>query len=273
MDAAPVVKKKRTKKAVVPAEPLAEFRADHVRPEPKQEHVILHLRALIGGEPAVDGSGDEVLGYQEQSAFNSEPQSYSSEVLPQPDPQAVQEAVIKTVMPNLLMNDMWPMHVNSACFWCAHKFQNVPIGLPVKFKEGKFNTCGCFCSFECAAAFNFNCTDLGQNKWHSFQLLNRLARKLGYSEIVMAPSRFSLKLFGGWMDISEFRASNKTVAALPHPMVSVVQYLEEVIPNDLMKKSTSFVPLDNDRVQKARANILTTTRSKRNTIQTKMNIV
>ena len=40
-----------------------------MRPEPKQEHVILHLRALIGGEPAVDGSGDEVLGYQEQSAF------------------------------------------------------------------------------------------------------------------------------------------------------------------------------------------------------------
>eukprot|EP00798_Chlamydomonas_sp_ICE-L_P019581 gene19581-26264_t len=241
-------KKKRVKKVAIPSV-VNEFRVDQPPVEddaPKHEHVILHLKTASKSNDMVG----EVLGYQEDSAFSAEPQSYS---VPLSDCDAKGEigTDARVVMPNMVANDTWPIHINSACFWCAHKFFNTPIGLPVKMKDNKFHTCGCFCSLECAASFNFNCCDLCQNKWFSYQLLNRLASKLGSKEIVkQAPSRFALKMFGGWMDIEEFRMSNKLIAVLPHPMVSVVQYMEEIMPCDAVKTSTSFVQLDHERVQK-----------------------
>ena len=276
MDPVAATKRRRTKK-VDGVAPVNEFHV--VTPEQateaeaaKPEHIILHLRTAA--KAPEDAPSNEVLGYQEHNNFNSEPSMYAA---PASDCDVHSDLLsddVKVVMPNLVMNDIWPTHVNSACFWCAHKFSNAPVGLPVKIKESKLHTCGCFCSMECAAAFNFNCTELGQNKWHSYQLLNRLARKLGCTDIVkQAPSRFSLKLFGGWMEIAEFRSTNRTIAVLPHPMVSVVQYMEEIIPTDMVKKPSCFVPLDNDRVQKAKHNILVSTKSKKNTIQNKMKLV
>ena len=260
--------------SVVEAQSSSSLQQGQTEPA-KPEHIILQQRTTAKDPDDPNGfdvtdSGD-VQGYQEQTTFSSEPSAYLTQVSSSRNDALGTD--VKLIMPNLANHEMWPAHVNSACFWCAHTFASTPVGLPVKVKDGKLHTTGCFCSVECAAAFNFNCTELGQNKWHSYQLLNRLARKLGCKGVVrLASSRFALKLFGGWMEIDEFRASHHAISPLPHPMVPVVQYMEEIVPVDANKKPGSFVPLDVDRVQKATNNILNA-KSKKNTIQNKMHLL
>lgn len=174
------------------------------------------------------------------------------------------------------------MSPNVSCFWCCHSCNVSPtIGLPLGVKDGKVHATGCFCSYECAAAFNFNSKELFQDPWTSFELLNKAAREVGYDKVVQpAPSRYSLKMFGGWMDIEEFRKSPKLVNPLPAPMMSIVQYMEEIMASDIMhgtlpsQTPPSFVPLDQDRVQRAKLNLLASNslKSKKNTIHEKMNL-
>lgn len=146
-------------------------------------------------------------------------------------------------------------HKSNVCYWCCHAFQNESIGLPVKLKNNQFHVCGHFCSFECAASFNFNSTELGQNVWESYHLLNMMARQMGIKKpITQATSRYALKMFGGWMDIEEFRTNNVQFVPLPVPMIPIVQVMDEITSTSLASKH-SFVPLDNNRIMKAKQNI------------------
>ena len=168
----------------------------------------------------------------------------------------------------------------SVCFWCCHPLYASVIGLPLKYKEEKYHVCGCFCSFECAAAFNFNSRELHQDQWKSYNLLNEMALAAGYKSVVQpAPSKYALKLFGGWMDISEFRANNKLINPLPSPMMSIVQFMEEIMSSDIMHGTLPsqqiqpmFVPLDQERVNRAKLNLIASTKGKKNSIHDKMNL-
>ena len=44
------------------------------------------------------------------------------------------------------------------CWWCCHKC-DVPLSLPEKLYDDTFHVFGCFCSFNCAAAYNVNLND------------------------------------------------------------------------------------------------------------------
>lgn len=157
----------------------------------------------------------------------------------------------------------------SACFWCCHEFKHPSIGLPIKYKNNQFYVCGHFCSFECAASFNFNSSELGQNAWESYHLLNTMARQGGITKpVTQASSRLALKMFGGWMDIEEFRSNNVKYRPLPSPMVPVVQVMDEV--SNVMVNKPSFVPLDNQRILKAKQNIFNV--YKKETIHDKMKL-
>lgn len=81
-----------------------------------------------------------------------------------------------------------------------------------------------------------------------------MARQAGVLKPVsQASSRLALKMFGGWMDIDEFRSNNVKYRPLPSPMVPVVQVMDEV--SAVMTNKPSFVPLDNQRILKAKQNI------------------
>lgn len=140
------------------------------------------------------------------------------------------------------------------CFWCCHPHtQTPPIGLPIKFKNGVYSTIGQFCSLECASAFNFNSTEISHNTWESFHLLNSMARDIGVcTPVKQAPSRLSLGLFGGNMDIVAFRSQVTMTTVLPIPMVPVCQIMEEI--HVLSPDKHDCVPLDNTRVQLAKNN-------------------
>ena len=129
-------------------------------------------------------------------------------------------------------NNEWPLQTSIACYWCCHRFNNAPIGIPINYNEGTFEVYGCFCSTHCAAAYNFNENTNQDEMWERYQLLNLLSRKMhGVPMVKSAPPRLSLKIFGGHLDIESFREhskGNKFINVNFPPLTSVTQQLEEI---------------------------------------------
>lgn len=153
----------------------------------------------------------------------------------------------------------WPSNTSISCYWCCHKFDNPPFGIPVNYTGEKFDVFGCFCSLECAASYNFKMQDSIDEMWERHNLINMLYRKLNVGKIVKpAPDKLALKMFGGYMDIDEFRSyfrSNKVININFPPMTSLTQQIEEINEYEV-NNDFKYIPLDQDRVEKYKAKIL-----------------
>lgn len=125
----------------------------------------------------------------------------------------------------------WKKKTNICCWWCCHTFDNTPCGIPDKYYENKFHVFGCFCSYECAMAYNNDINDY--KVWERNSLIKLLCKKIYENkyEIKCAPPRQTLKIFGGILNIEEFRKNNinsqkKEYRYILPPMISMVPYIE-----------------------------------------------
>lgn len=152
----------------------------------------------------------------------------------------------------------WPESTPIYCWWCCFPFTGRPCALPTDFDGTTFKVYGCFCCPECAAAYNFNdCQDV-EKKWDRFGLLNTLYRKPDHSAIKLAPRRQSLNIFGGPLNIKQFRAVNgdyeKTYQLNFRPMSSIhIQQEQVTLENNYgyKKESEVYIPVDQDRLSEA----------------------
>ena len=150
----------------------------------------------------------------------------------------------------------WVKTTDTCCWWCCHKFDSVPIGLPEKYINDTFHLYGCFCSFNCAQAYNLN---TNYNKiCEVYSLLNFLKKKIcdlnniqykNYDYICSAPPRQSLNMFGGPMSIDEFRNSLYTLTQnynyiLP-PMIPLIGLLE-IIPQEITPINLKIKNINNN---------------------------
>jgi len=171
---------------------------------------------------------------------------------------------------------------NVRCWWCCYEFDNKPIGIPISYREELFNIYGCFCSFNCALSYNFDTDD--NKKWERISLIHLLYKKIyDVKEVNLsyAPQREFLKIFGGHMDIDKFRNPEsipKKYEVIYPPMLSILPQLEETeifIESNNMRKAKQEIPVDNERIQRAREK-LKLKRSKplreRNTLEHCMNL-
>lgn len=149
-------------------------------------------------------------------------------------------------------NNEWPQTTNICCYWCCNQFSNPPFGIPLKYSNEKFDVFGCFCSLECAAAFNYESRESHDEKCERFNLLNLLAKKIGHDgPIKVAPSKFSLTMFGGHLTIEAFRrfcTTGKIININFPPMMTLTQQIEEINECDISEKI--YIPVDNDRINK-----------------------
>ena len=149
----------------------------------------------------------------------------------------------------------WPSHSNIKCLWCCHNFDNYPCALPIKLKLKTFYVFGNFCSKECAAAYNFDSDNNSSVKWDRYVLLNHLYSIIEDNpelKINLAPPRLTLKDFGGYLSINEFRntkENNKFKVLFP-PMVSIIPSVEENNKDKLKNKESFYIPIDKDRILK-----------------------
>lgn len=169
-------------------------------------------------------------------------------------------------------NNEWPMSTSVHCYWCCHQFDTMPFGLPLKYSGGQFHVVGCFCSLECACAYNFSSNrDSVDECLNRYSLVNALSAAMGLARVVRpAPDRLSLAIFGGHLDIEQFRAfgssdplmlsqanasagarstAAKQLIVNSPPMQSLTQQVEEVNSSDLSSEYR-YIPLDSDRVSR-----------------------
>jgi hypothetical protein len=110
---------------------------------------------------------------------------------------------------NVINNEQWPEKTNLCCWWCCHPFENSPCALPVKYNEytKKYTLTGIFCSWNCTRAYNMEKNDHRSNERN--ELITFLVKQLSSVKdsilIKKAPPRQILKMFGGIMNITDFR--------------------------------------------------------------------
>jgi len=96
-----------------------------------------------------------------------------------------------------------------SCFWCCHSFNWSSCVLPISYDAYKnLYTCeGNYCSPECALAYLYKESTSESIKWNRHSLLRHLYSKL-YTErdLSPAPPRTLLRIFGGPLDIEQYRA-------------------------------------------------------------------
>jgi hypothetical protein len=123
--------------------------------------------------------------------------------------------VITTTKDQIKCSTDWPETCDVCCWWCCHNFEGSPCTLPIKYDQAhkRFTFIGIFCSWNCVKSYNFERAD--HRKYEQCSLITLLVQQLyGITEAIRikpAPPRQCLRMFGGYMDIDEFRDQHKTV--------------------------------------------------------------
>ena len=142
-----------------------------------------------------------------------------------------------------------------ACFWCCHKFNSVRFVSPISYEAYKnIYTCeGNFCSPECALAKLYSEQSISDGtRWNRHSLLNYLYGPLYKDSISPAPPRTLLRLFGGPLDIEQYRnyilSTNDVILSALPPIRMIFPSMNIQGPLRDIKK---YVSLSNDVVEKA----------------------
>jgi hypothetical protein len=159
-----------------------------------------------------------------------------------------------------------PDSTDIACFWDCHSFRGQPCVIPVKIEENIWRVYGNFCSPECAAAYLFNEPLDTSVQWERYALLNRLYADSERS-VRLAPPRTALRMFGGMLDVSEYRGivseKRMRIDVMTPPMISIIQVMDTK-PIDFYDASVknTFIPWEMDRMNRPGAQGLRLRRTK-----------
>ncbi len=133
-----------------------------------------------------------------------------SDILRQVDTSQNSERLNTDTMREILTRTKSPTYSgNTSCFWCCHPFSWRPCVLPTSYDayENMYACEGHFCSPECAMAYLYaepHLSDVG--RWTRHALLVDLYRTMYKTrELTPAPPRSTLRLFGGPLDIEQYR--------------------------------------------------------------------
>jgi hypothetical protein len=106
------------------------------------------------------------------------------------------------------------------CWWCCHQFDSCPIPIPINYdiKTELFKVYGNFCSFSCAKTYLSTLREYGRVMSLLFFMKKKITKKI--DSIISAPSRQALKIFGGILDIEDFRnVGDKEYTLVSYPFI------------------------------------------------------
>lgn len=161
--------------------------------------------------------------------------------------------ILKQVLTSVVCERYSPQ---TACFWCCHTFNWTACVMPIHYDiYNNIYVCkGNFCSPECALAENYSDSKiLDSAKWYRHSLLAHIYASL-YKERLLspAPPRTILRMFGGPLDIEQFRdytaGDNEFVLSEIHPVRLLFPTMNVQGPVRDIKK---YVSLSTDVVEKA----------------------
>lgn len=146
--------------------------------------------------------------------------------------------------------------LGTSCFWCCHGFGWKPFVLPMFYDayNENYTAEGHYCSPECALADLYHMNGMTDSqRWYRHTLLRDLYGKLYRDrDMSLAPDRRVLRMFGGTLDIEQYRAyiwngTNPLAAELP-PIRLYIPSMNTQTPARDIKK---FVALSSETVEKA----------------------
>lgn len=125
---------------------------------------------------------------------------------------------------------------NIKCWWDCNNFTNLPFFLPELFHNNTYHVRGCFCSFNCALAYNLYYLK-DSRIYHRKSLVYNLYKEIYGSsteeitDIREAPPKEILKDFGGEISINTYRESfimmNKEYVVYIPPLKPICVTIEE----------------------------------------------
>lgn len=136
------------------------------------------------------------------------------------------------------------------CRWDGHTFKNTPCFLPEYYQGGKYHVTRCFCSFNCALAFNlYYIKDSRVDERKS--LVHQLYREI-YDipddepvKIPIAAEVDILESYGGDMSIEDYRKNfsniDKSFAVIIPPVKPISVYIEERLGNAILPFSNDYI--------------------------------
>ncbi len=205
--------------------------------------------AYLEGVQSGAGVGNEEAGKEEPPVW-SEPAVESKSKLPN---QYSEKLMVLFQDSN--RTQQLPTRTDVACFWCCHNFSSAPVAIPSHILDEVWYMYGNFCSPECAVAYLFKEKIDTHTQWERYALLNSLYHEdaelpVGHPKgIRPAPPREVLRMFGGSMDISEYRAvvheKRLRMDVLTPPMVSIIQTMDTK-PIDFYDQNLKNVFIKND---------------------------
>lgn len=112
------------------------------------------------------------------------------------------------------------------CYHCCHLIPNCEysLGLPYSYKNDNFYTEYSFCSWSCMKSYNQYTNDSLKN--YRYSLISLMWKYLHPDqkfEIISAPAKDSLKIFGGNMSIEEFRSVTTKITKPPYHLISQIK--------------------------------------------------
>ena len=159
--------------------------------------------------------------------------------------------ILKPILESI-KKDSYSEH--TVCFWCCHNFQGNQFVLPQYYDTYKnIYTCkGNFCSPECSLAYLYaDNTISDSSRWNKHVLLNSLYSSLYTEGISPAPPRSILRMFGGPLDIKQFR-SYLSINDLIHENFAPVRLIFPVMAiQGPLRDIKKIVSLSNEAVEKA----------------------
>ena len=101
---------------------------------------------------------------------------------------------------------------NSVCWNCCHCINNEVLSQPIKYENNVFTTVGNFCSYACISRYIIDSNESSENIFNKLSTLNlyyNIKNNTKSKSVTPAPSKLVLKMFGGYMDIDEYRLKNQ----------------------------------------------------------------
>lgn len=180
-----------------------------------------------------------------------------SEILSQVETSKMSERFNTDMLKEIFIRTKSPTYSQqTACFWCCHSFGWKPCVLPLSYDSyDNMYTCeGHFCSPECTLASLYaepNLSDVA--RWTRHALTCDMYRTLyKEKEITPAPPRAMLRLFGGPLDIEQFRefvATSQDMVSVQLPPLRL--HIPTMNVQGPVRDVKKFVALSQETVDKA----------------------
>jgi hypothetical protein len=180
-----------------------------------------------------------------------------SDILQTVETSRVAERFNTETMKEILGRTKSPTYAaTTACFWCCHPFPWKATVLPISYDayENMYTCEGHFCCPECALAYLYADPNLSDVlRWTRHALLADMYRSM-YAKrtLTPAPHRHMLRMFGGPLDIEQFRefvSTSEDMVGIQLPPLRL--HLPTMNVQGPIRDVKKFVTLSQDTVEKA----------------------